>query len=307
MIEAEILIVSASEGRRGRLRELLQGFGYAIECCASGGEATERLRRGGIGAALVEWELPDGEGTAFIASWSVDAELDGVQCVLVTGNFADDHLRAALASGAVDYLVRPVGEVELFARVGVALRIHRLTRRLVELSDRDPLTGLHDRRWADRRLVLELERCARYRRSMSVGLVDLDRLADLNAAHGHHVGDLVLRQFADLARAELRRPDVCARFEGQRFVVIFPETGLAQSAQALERMRRAAGELRWGVDGEVELTFSAGVAAPTSLATSTIELIALAEKALHAAKAAGRDRILRAGEIPAPRLELITS
>ena len=230
------------------------------------------------------------------------------------GDAGEEGLRGALSAGAVDYLVEPVGAVELFARVGVALRIHRLIKRLRELSNRDGLTGLYDRRWAEGRMAVELERCARYRRSMSVAFVDLDGFAGICEEHGGHVGDLVLRQFADLARAQLRNPDVCARWGGgaggggeERFVVVFPETGALESSEALERMKRAAERLAWGVDGELQVTFSAGVAAPASRASGVTELLGEAERALHAARAAGKGRIFRAGEIPAPRLELITS
>ncbi len=171
------------------------------------------------------------------------------------------------------------------------------------------------RPWAERRLAVELSRAARYGRGFSIGLLDLDGLGGVNEAHGYEIGDLVLGQFAELIAAQLRLPDEGARWDGDEFLVIFPEIVGPAAVAALERVRRAASRVTWGLDGEVDVRFSAGIACLTASggggagtgAAGVAALVARAREALNAAQAAGGGRILAAGAIPAPRLELITS
>ncbi len=173
------------------------------------------------------------------------------------------------------------------------------------------------RPWAERRLAVELSRAARFGRGFSIGLLDIDGLGEVNEAQGYEIGDLVLGQFAELIAAKLRLPDEGARWDDDEFLVIFPEIVGPAAVAALERVRRAASRVTWGLDGEVDVRFSAGIACLTAAgggaggagagAAGAAALVGRAREALNAAKAAGGGRILAAGAIPAPRLELITS
>ena len=163
--------------------------------------------------------------------------------------------------------------------------------RIQEMAIRDELTGLFNRRHM---LDVLTEHAALNKRDMinfSVAILDLDFFKRVNDTHGHGVGDEVLRSFATTARAVLRETDVIARWGGEEFLVLMPELPPRNPEQGLERLRDALANLPVSASvPELRVTFSAGITAyrPDE---SRVENIERADKALYAAKAAGRNRV----------------
>jgi diguanylate cyclase (GGDEF)-like protein len=173
----------------------------------------------------------------------------------------------------------------------------RYQRRMAEGALHDPLTGLHNRRHLQDRLLGELSAAQRHGRPIAVLVADIDHFKRVNDAHGHLVGDEALKLAALALRGALRKEDVLARFGGEEFVVVARETGLAGARVLGERLRRAVENSRSTV-GEVELrlTVSVGVAAAERLppgpgAETDRALLELADRALYLAKEAGRNRV----------------
>ncbi len=177
------------------------------------------------------------------------------------------------------------------------------TERLRVLSTHDGLTDLYNRGYFDERLVEEALRARRYRRPLALVLVDLDRFKEVNDQHGHMAGDAALRRFADLLRNAVRRTDIVARFGGEEFALILPETTRADAIAKIERVRAEVEgtpiELPCG-GGRLHLTFSAGVAATPDDGARSHDLITRADARLLAAKRGGRNRVLGA-ETALPR------
>jgi diguanylate cyclase (GGDEF)-like protein len=173
----------------------------------------------------------------------------------------------------------------------------RYQRRMAEGALHDPLTGLHNRRNLQDRLLGELSAAQRHGRPIAVLVADVDHFKQVNDGHGHLVGDEALKLAALALRGALRKEDVLARFGGEEFVVVARETGLAGARVLGERLRRAVENSRSTV-GEVELhlTVSVGVAAAERLpagpgAETAHALLDLADRALYLAKEAGRNRV----------------
>jgi diguanylate cyclase (GGDEF)-like protein/PAS domain S-box-containing protein len=168
---------------------------------------------------------------------------------------------------------------------------------LAALSVTDPLTGLPNRRAFDTRLALEVERVRRYGAAMSLAMLDIDHFKRVNDSRGHPFGDVVLRGIgAELAR-RTRKTDLAARIGGEEFAIVFPGTPGAAAAAACETLRGAVGTLRFGETPVLTVTVSIGVASVGDGAATTLDpaaLFAAADAALYAAKAAGRDRVIRA-------------
>ena len=156
------------------------------------------------------------------------------------------------------------------------LRQNRLTDELRELAHIDPLTKLANRRDLDQRLADAVP-------GDTVVLCDLDHFKQLNDTLGHPAGDSVLTAFGLLIRATLRQPDYAARYGGEEFALLLPGTSADQAAALLARLRR-----RWAVL-HPEITFSAGVASCRFGVTGEAAL-AEADRAMYAAKTAGRNR-----------------
>jgi diguanylate cyclase (GGDEF)-like protein len=181
--------------------------------------------------------------------------------------------------------------------VWTALRISTLR----EQANVDVKTGLFNARHLREALSAEIDRAARYGRPLTLLVADLDFLREVNNAHGHLAGDVVLAEIGDLLRAELRSTDVAARFGGEEFCVILPETPPQRAHVLAERIRRrvAGHEFECGREGApVRVTVSVGIASFPADARTDEELIAAADEALYAAKSRGRNRVCVVGEPP---------
>jgi diguanylate cyclase (GGDEF)-like protein len=180
----------------------------------------------------------------------------------------------------------------LSAHAVVALENARLHRIVEHQALVDGLTGLANRRQCESALGTELARAERFDDSLALVMADLDDFKDVNDRYGHPVGDLVLREFAEVLRRTLRDADVAGRWGGEEFALILPGTDRLGALSLAERVRR---ELRTRVilspEGErVAVTASFGVASFPRSATEP-ELVAAADAALYEAKRAGKDRV----------------
>jgi two-component system cell cycle response regulator len=206
----------------------------------------------------------------------------------------------AIAPKDVDY--HGSREHVLLGRVSQQLALvldnARLAQRLRELSMRDDLTRLLNRRTIRQRLHEEVQRARRYGHQLSIALCDLDHFKQVNDTFGHQAGDRVLVAIAEVLRREARAPDVAGRYGGEEFLILLPETGLASARQAARRLRHTIETSRTVLpDGQVlPLTASLGVAALSEIESDVEaaldELLALADQRLYAAKAAGRNRVI---------------
>jgi diguanylate cyclase (GGDEF)-like protein len=169
------------------------------------------------------------------------------------------------------------------------------TERLRVLSTHDGLTDLYNRAYFDERIVEEVLRSRRYGHPLSLSLLDVDRFKQVNDVYGHVAGDVMLRRFADILRESVRRTDIVARFGGEEFAIIFPETtgedALAKLERLRERIEHTPIELPRG-GAHLQLTFSAGVSSVSVDGERADELIARADARLLAAKAGGRNRVI---------------
>jgi diguanylate cyclase (GGDEF)-like protein/PAS domain S-box-containing protein len=157
----------------------------------------------------------------------------------------------------------------------------------------DHLTGIANRRAFFEAVELELERCKRAPRPLSLVMLDVDHFKRVNDAHGHPAGDEVLRHLARWLLATFREVDVVARFGGEEFAVLLPSAGIEAAAAAAERFRQALEAHPVTVDGQlIACTVSAGVASQEDGLLGVDALLKRADQALYAAKAQGRNRVL---------------
>jgi diguanylate cyclase (GGDEF)-like protein/putative nucleotidyltransferase with HDIG domain len=161
----------------------------------------------------------------------------------------------------------------------------------------DPKTGLFNARHFGQALNEELTRAVRFNRPLSLIMADLDLLREINNTYGHLAGDAVLRGIAEVFRAMLRHYDVPARFGGEEFSILLPETSPEEALEIAERIRRAVAQRRFDVETSSEpirATVSIGVAAFPRDGADSNELIHQADLAVYRAKLQGRNRVLDA-------------
>ena len=185
-----------------------------------------------------------------------------------------------------------VSTVALVAVVIIALheRQNLLLRRLYVASTTDPLTGLANRRAFASSLSLELERARRSDLDLSLVCLDLDNFKLCNDRHGHAVGDRVLKRFAGLLESYRRAGDIAARIGGEEFVLILFDTPARQAQRLAEDLGRMLLRDTAASEDPTRVTFSAGVASLRETGGDA-DLLTLADRALYAAKEAGRQRV----------------
>jgi diguanylate cyclase (GGDEF)-like protein len=170
-----------------------------------------------------------------------------------------------------------------------ALRNAHLFEEVEQRARTDFLTGLPNHRHFQTTLALELIRAQRHNHPLSLLMIDLDFLKEVNDRFGHPSGDVVIRLVAETIRASCRETDFAARYGGEEFTVILQETPLDGAIQAAERIREQIGRVRYPKVGNV--TASIGISNYPVNALTQEDLIRVADQALYVAKKTGRDRV----------------
>ncbi len=239
---------------------------------------------------LLDMQMPGVTGLELCKQIRASAKWRHISVLFLTAQSAVEQRIAAFRSGADDYLVKPVVNEELLARVEVRVERAKLLR---DRADRDTLTGLTLRRAFLEQLEARLAESRRYSRPLSICLLDLDHFKKINDGYGHLVGDRVLSTTGQLLATRLRTEDVRGRWGGEELVVALPNAPVVMARQVVTRLLdELAGTAFSTDDGRTfQVTFSAGVAAFPEDGDSADALLRVADERLYAAKKAGRARV----------------
>ncbi|EHQ52449.1 hypothetical protein ECTPHS_07142 [Ectothiorhodospira sp. PHS-1] len=187
--------------------------------------------------------------------------------------------------GTISQAIEAVTEHALYQKNQELQRNNALLERL---SQTDSMTGLMNRRKMNEQLEQEYSRVCRYQGTFVLMLFDIDHFKQINDTHGHHVGDLVLQELAALVRGMVRATDSVARWGGEEFLILFPETDQAAAMVIAEKIRAAIAAHRFPVPRPVTVSIGICQHRPD---TSLQELLIAADKLLYQAKSGGRNRI----------------
>jgi diguanylate cyclase (GGDEF)-like protein len=228
--------------------------------------------------------------------------LDGRSAVVVPLGFRGERLGlASLAFGAPDTMLYEELRLVLSSAVTGALlarAVDQARREVEKLAITDPLTGLYNRRHLAERIRDEFVRMRRHPRSLSLALVDLDGFKQVNDRFGHEAGDRVLVTVAQRLRTGLREIDIVARFGGDEFVVLLPETTAAQACMVSERILQALSGQPVDEHGIVSATFGVATTDDDGSQIDQDEILRRADHALLCGKRAGKGRVLHFNDCP---------
>jgi two-component system cell cycle response regulator len=256
--------------------------------------------------ALLDWIMPGLDGPGVCREIRRETNRPYVYVILVTGRSGKAQMLDGLHAGADDYLVKPVDPNELHARLTTARRILDLqdqllaTQRLLrEQATRDSLTGLWNRAMILETLQRELIRSQREHQPLAAIMADIDHFKHINDAHGHFMGDQVLRQTAQRLQGVLRPYDTLGRYGGEEFLIVLSGCDSSAALTLAERLRHCldAEPIAEG-DRTFHVTLSLGVCAWDGHMTAQA-LLQAADGALYEAKRVGRNCV-RSCDAPVP-------
>jgi two-component system, cell cycle response regulator len=302
--EFKILVADDSPLYRKLVEETLGREEYVVCFAKNGREASNLLAEHHPALVITDWEMPGFTGIELCAQIRGNRN-SYTYIILLTSNAHKDHIISGLAAGADDYLTKPFHSGELLARVAVGRRIVELHREiqaknqlLEELALTDPLTGLPNRRAVENWATRQLSGAARHGFPFWVVMADLDSFKTVNDTYGHEAGDIVLKKFGDVLRANTRTSNICGRIGGEEFVVVITHVEKPNIQIVVDRIRHQLESEAFTFGGRtLKVTASFGISGFENGETPKFDqLIREADTALYAAKRAGRNRIEFAGE-----------
>ncbi|HEX2205790.1 MAG TPA: diguanylate cyclase [Longimicrobium sp.] len=310
-----ILVVDDLPDNVEILRARLTSRGYEVLTASNGEEALQVVHGDAPHLILCDVMMPGIDGFEVSRRIKADDALPFIPIILVTALGGTDDIVQGLNVGADDYIAKPYNFQELEARVRAMLRIKHLqdeldqknrelevaNKRLRKLSITDGLTGLFNHRHVHELLREEFERSHRTGEPIAVAMLDLDRFKQINDTYGHPTGDVILYETARILGETAREIDMPGRYGGEEFIVILPNTEEEEAGRFAERVRQAVeGHVYRDEANEIRMTLSCGVASfPSEGADSPESLLKKADDALYVAKESGRNRVVRASEMPA--------
>lgn len=315
MSKARVLLVEDSESQAGLTRSFLEKHAYEVTWARDGLSAIKAVKTSVVDIIILDLLLPDMSGNEVCRWLKLNADTKGIPIIMLTVKDSLEDKVAGIEAGADDYLPKPYNETELNAKIYSALRtkalqdelrqknkeMEELLARVEFLAITDPLTELYNRRRLENVLEQEWKKIKRYKQPITCMMIDIDHFKSVNDVFGHKAGDAVLVQIAKLIKKNLREVDTVARWGGEEFVVILPQTDADSALSAASRILEAVSTHEFPEAPARKITVSIGIARTGHAVDTADKLLNLADCALYEAKARGRNRIEVASEEYPPK------
>ncbi|RIK86303.1 MAG: PleD family two-component system response regulator [Hyphomicrobiales bacterium] len=302
-VAARVLLVDERAASAERVGKMLRGR-CELSVSTDPNEAFFRAADGDFDCVIVSTAFSDYDPLRLCSQLRTLDRTRFVPIMLLADEGEEARLVRGLDLGVNDYLVRPIDQHELIARLTTQVRRKRYNDHLrasvaqtIEMAVTDGLTGLHNRRYLDSHLATLFERARNRGRPLSLMITDIDRFKSINDTFGHDVGDEVLREFATRLRKNVRGIDLACRMGGEEFVVVMPDTDGQIAGKVAERIRAQIADTPFAVgeDGQtIPVTVSVGVTAMMQGADTVEAMLKRADIALYEAKNGGRNRVVAA-------------
>jgi len=303
---SRVLVVDDDVVQLKRMLERLSQD-YVVEGVSKPQGSMSVASNGNFDLIIVSTQLGDMDGLRLAAHFKGQEETRGVPVLMLVDEEDTRAMTKGLELGVNDYIVMPIDYNEMVARVKTQIRRKRYQdvlksnyQQTISRSITDELTGLYNRHYLNAHLDNLVRQALNNNKPLSLMMMDMDHFKSVNDTYGHDVGDQVLKQLSDIIVKTIRSADLAARFGGEEFVVLMPETDSQQAKDAGERIRKVIEGTPMKVThevGELNKTVSIGVAFLNELGDSGQALLKRADEALYKAKNGGRNRVISADTI----------
>jgi diguanylate cyclase (GGDEF)-like protein len=310
-----ILVADDDLAIRSLVAELLTDEGHTVTVAEDGADALEKYKEEWHEIVFSDIRMPKMNGIKLLeAIKEINAN---TQFVVMTSHASIDNSIDALKKGAFDYILKPFEDLDIVSDAanraianlsGIRRQqyllntlarqnqeLDSLNKEFREMAIRDGLTGLFNHRYAKDRLDEEFDRSMRFGRELTVLFMDLDHFKFFNDTHGHQAGDEILQILAALMMKNVRESDTLARWGGEEFIVIAPETSEEEGGVLAEKIRKAVAEHAFPHADKQPLgmvSLSIGMSSRSEQTENAEKLLRFADDAVYAAKDSGRNRTI---------------
>jgi len=295
-----ILVVDDSKLIREMVSAIIVDEGYIPYAGENAQQSLEILKKVKIDLILMDVEMPDINGFELTRKIR-ESQDEWIPIIFLSGQSDDSYLSQGIDAGGDDYLLKPVNSIVLSAKIRAMSRIAKMkedldeaNHNLLKLTNLDPLTGTVNRRGLDESLKRYWLMSLRDEKELSLIFIDIDYFKPYNDNYGHQQGDDCLRQFSKIITQVIQRPlDMLARFGGEEFVVLLPQTALAGAVLICQDIITALAHAN--IQHEYSktkpyVTASLGVATTADGASKSEQLLEQADQAVYQAKKRGRNK-----------------
>lgn len=306
----KVLVVEDSKVTMKVLCNYLGRMSITPLTAETGAEALDIYHREQPDIILLDAQLPDIDGfDVALKIRALEKAEDWTAIIFLTSMDKDEDLARGIEVGGDDYLMKPISEVVLKAKIRAMYRLVEMQRALVDMTQKlneanvklqrlsatDGLTGISNRRMYDELAIREWRRCERMNKPLALVMIDVDHFKLFNDKYGHQAGDECLKKVADqVGRAAPRATDLAARYGGEEFVLVLGETDTDGAKWIANRLRQQVSDLNiphYATESR-HVTISCGVASVVPDEKTSLEtLLKSADFALYQAKKTGRDRV----------------
>lgn len=311
---SRILIVDDVSKNIQMVANILKEEGYQMTFAQNGKAALDKIRAHDFDLVLLDIMMPEINGFEVCRELKKDPATRDIPIVFLTAKVDTESIAKGFEIGGLDYVTKPFNGIELLARVKTRLELKHSREELIsanqklretnqellkyqkelELAARtDTLTKLSNRRDIIEKIENEKIRFERSGRPFSLVLCDIDDFKLFNDKHGHDCGDFVLVSIAEMLRSRVRKQDGVARWGGEEFLLLLPETPLEGGVILAESLRKNISDYNYKYkNNNLRITMTFGVSIFDSLSMDIEQCIKIADKALYRGKDQGKNCVI---------------
>lgn len=310
-LDDKIMLINPDFDFTSEFADRLSRTGFDVLVANDAATAFKLLQISQPTLILLDILMKGDDGKDLLATLKDDAATSGIPVIILTSDADVNTIVYSFLQGANDYIAKPFVFPEILARINNQIKIVNMQKEL-ELKNKelmkknalleqmaitDSLTGLYNKGYLLKRLESEILRAVRYNEITSLIIMDIDNFKEINDTHGHLFGDKVLKDISKLISDSVRDVDITARYGGDEFFVVCPNTDVNGAKILAERIRSSIENHKLKLENtSVSVSLSFGISSIGALNTSRVKpslkkLINEADIALYRAKSAGRNRI----------------
>lgn len=299
----KVLIIDDDQSICDYLSDIIINENHECYVVHNSHDAMEILKNTAIDITFIDIYLPGKDGFDIckqIRSLYVD---NWIPIVFISASDTDENYEKCVSVGGDDYLVKPIRPIVVKTKLltlerlaSMKKKVDVINEKLKRLTHQDPLTKVHNRRYLQHHLMREWRSSVRDNEPLSLIMIDIDHFKKYNDFYGHIKGDVCLQKVAKCIESAVQRPrDIVARFGGEEFLVVLPDTNITGALITAKKIKQAITERKVPhPKSEVlsHLTVSLGVSSTEFEAETVEQLCEQADQALYQAKKEGRNRVM---------------